>query len=121
MTEAKTHDVPVFESGQTFRINLSVEDDSGVTLLEARFRNEDEGSVGSVYRKVELGGGTHEMAVIEFQVDRDLSPGHYVCEYVALTDGQGHKSLFSTPGIEFRIEGDIEEHRGPALRDWSFA
>ena len=119
MAETETRDIPVFKGGQIVHLNMSVEDESGVTLLEARFRNEDESS-GGIYEKVELGGGTTETAVIEFRVD-EMAPGHYVCEYVALTDTQGNKSLHAVPGIEFRIEGDIEEHRGPALRDWSFA
>lgn len=119
MAETKTSNFPLFKSGQIFHLNLFVEDKSGVTLLEARFRNEDDSS-GSIYRKVELGGGTTETADIEFRVD-EMAPGHYVCEYVALTDAEGNKSLHAVPGIEFRVEGDAESHRGPALRDWSFA
>lgn len=118
MAETKTRNVPVFKSGQIVHLTLSVEDESGVTLLEARFRNEDE--IGSIYREVKLGGGTNEEAAIEFRVD-EMAPGHYVCEYVALTDAEGNKSLHAAPGIEFRVEGDAESRRGPALRDWSFA
>ena len=119
MAETKTRDVPVFKGDQVARLKLFVEDESGVTLLEARFRNEDESS-GGIYRRVRLGGGTSETVTLEFRVG-ELAPGHYVCEYVALTDAQGNKSLHSVPGIEFRVEGDIESHKGPALLDWSFA
>jgi hypothetical protein len=119
MTETKTRDVPVFKGDQVVHLNLYVEDESGVTLLEARFRNEDESS-GSIYKRVELNGGTTETAVIEFRID-EMTPGHYVCEYVALTDAQGNKSLHAVPGIEFHVEGDAESRKGPALRDWSFA
>ncbi len=119
MTETRTRDIPVFKGDQIVHLNISVEDESGVTLLEARFRNEDESS-GGIYKKVELGGEATETAVIEFRVS-EMAPGHYVCEYVALTDAQGNKSLHAVPGIEFHVEGDIQEHRGPALRDWSFA
>lgn len=119
MAETKTRDVPVFKGDQVVHLKLFVEDESGVTLLEARFRNDDESS-GGIYQKVELGGGTSETAILEFRIG-ELVPGHYVCEYVAITDAQGNKSLHAMPGIEFRVEGDVESHKGPALRDWSFA
>jgi hypothetical protein len=119
MAETKTRDIPVFKNGQVVHLKLDVEDESGVSLLEARFRNEDDSS-GGIYRRVELDGGTNERADIEFRID-EMAPGHYVCEYVALTDAEGNKSLHAVPGIEFRVEGDRESHRGPALRDWSFA
>jgi hypothetical protein len=118
-TETTTRDVPVFKNGQIVHLNLLVEDESGVVLLEARFRNEDNSSA-DFYQRVELSGGTTETAVIEFRVD-EMAPGHYVCEYVALTDAEGNKSLHAVPGIEFHVEGDAESHKGPALRDWSFA
>ncbi len=119
MTQTTATDIPVFKSDEVARLNLFVEDEQGVTLLEARFRNEDD-SAGSVYQRVELGGSPTETAVIEFRIN-EMVPGHYVCEYVALTDGDGNKSLHAAPGIEFHVEGDAESHKGPALRDWSFA
>jgi hypothetical protein len=67
---------------------------------------------------VELGGDTIEKASIEFRID-EMVPGHYVCEYVALTDAEGNKSLHAVPGIEFRVEGGAEGRKGPALRDWA--
>ena len=61
------------------------------------------------------------MAAVELRVDEDLPPGDYVCEYVALTDGHGNRSLVARPGIEFRVEGDAGEREGLALLDWSLA
>lgn len=121
MTDTKTNNVPTYEYGDTFRIMLEVSASSGVERVEARFTNESGESVKSIHRSLELEGETIATAVIEIHVDDDLPPGEYVCEYVALTDREGRKSLFAAPGIEFRVEGDAESHKGPALRDWSFA
>lgn len=60
------------------------------------------------------------MAAFTFDVE-ELAPGHYVCDYVALTDALGNTSLYSAPGIEFRVEGDGKDYEGPALLHWSFA
>jgi hypothetical protein len=121
MADTKTNNVPVFERGATIRIELRVSDSSGVSRVETRFRTESEESVRSIYRSVTLEGETDAVAVIELQVDEDLPPGDYVCEYVALTDRKGNQSLIAAPGIEFRIEGSTEDRQGPALLDWSFA
>lgn len=121
MAETETKSVPTFEHGDAFRIVLNVSDSSGVSRVEIRFRNESEESVRSVYRSVELNGEPDAEAVVEVRVDKDLPPGYYVCEYVALTDRKGNQSLFATPGIEFRVEGSNEDLQGPALLNWSFA
>lgn len=121
MDSTKTNNVPVFEHGATIRIELRVSDSGELSRVEARFRNESEESVESIYRSVDLEDGADGPPIIELQVDENLPPGDYVCEYIAFTDKQGHKSLVAAPGIEFRIEGSAEEHQGPALLDWSFA
>lgn len=121
MAEAKTRDVPTFEVGGTIRIELQVSDSSGISRVEARFRNESEESVKSIYRSVTLEGETDALVVMELQVDEGLPPGDYVCEYVALTDQKGNQSLIAAPGIEFRVEGDAEDRQGPALLNWSIA
>jgi hypothetical protein len=121
MAETKTNNVPTFEHGDAFSIVLEVRDSDGVSRVEIRFRNESGESVKSIYRSVELEGETDAEAVIEVRADDDLPPGHYVCEYVALTDNKGDQSLIVTPGIEFRVEGSTEDRQGPALLNWSFA
>lgn len=121
MASSNTNDVPVFKDGDVFRLVMHATDADGVSKVEARFRNESDKQVASIYRSVDLGGEPDAVAVIEFGVDEDLAPGHYVCDYVALTDARGNQSLVAAPGIEFIVEGDLEEHQGPALLDWSFA
>jgi len=121
MADTKANNVPVFERGDTVRLELRVSDSSGVSRVETRFRNESGESVRSVYRSVELEGETDALAVIELQVDEDLPPGDYVCEYVVLTDQKGNQSMIAAPGIEFRIEGSVEDRQGPALLNWSIA
>ncbi|PLS87312.1 MAG: hypothetical protein CYG60_02580 [Actinobacteria bacterium] len=119
--EHTKHDVPVFEDGDTIRLELRVGDDSGVARVETRFTNEGPESIKSVYRSVDLHGEKDTVAVIEFRVGEDLSPGNYSCEYIALTDNLGNRSVIAAPGIEFRVEGNLEDRQGPALLDWSFA
>ncbi len=121
MTEAKTRDVPTFQVGDAIRIELRVSDRSGVSRVETRFRVENNELVKSIYRSVALEGETEALAVIELQADENLPPGDYVCEYVAITDQKGNQSVIAAPGIEFRIEGDAEDHQGPMLLDWSVA
>jgi hypothetical protein len=121
MSDTKINNAPTFERGDRFSIVLRVSDSSGVTRVDIRFRNDSDESVKSIHRSVTLEGETEATAEIEFQVDEDLPPGDYVCEYVALTDQKGNQSLIAAPGIEFRVEGDMEEHRGPVLLDWSIA
>jgi len=121
MAETKTNEIPAFRHGDTVRIELHVQDDSGVSLVEVRFRNESVESVKSIYRSVTLENDADAFVVIDLYVGDELSPGEYVCEYVALTDGKGNKSLYAAPGIEFRVEGSAEEGRGPTLLDWSIA
>ena len=113
--------VPIFDNGDSFRLELEVSDASGVSRVEARFRNEQPTAANSIYRAVDLDGETDTVAVLEFQVDEDVPPGYYVCEYIALTDKLGNQSMFATPGIEFRVDGDAADRRGPELRKWSFA
>lgn len=113
--------VPIFDHGDAFRLELEVSDISGVSRVEARFRNEEPKSTNSIYKVAELDGETDTKAILEFGVDEDLPPGYYVCEYIALTDRLGNQSMFATPGIEFRVEGDAADRRGPELRKWSFA
>ncbi len=113
--------VPVFDHGDAFRIELEVSDESGVSRVEARFRNEEPESAKSVYRAVDLDGATDAVAVLEFYVDESLPPGNYACEYIALTDKLGNQSMFAAPGIEFRVEGSAADRQGPELRKWSFA
>lgn len=119
--EQTQHDVPVFEYGDAFRIELRVSDDSGVSRVEARFRNEMPESAKSVYRSVDLNGEKDALAVLEFEVGEELPPGNYVSEYIALTDKLGNQSVIAAPGIEFRVEGSPEDRQGPALLNWSFA
>ena len=121
MADTKTNNIPTFESGDAFRIMLEVSDSSGVSRVEIRFRNDSDESVKSIHRSITLEGETQATAEIEFRVGEDLPPGDYVCEYVALTDQKGNQSLIAAPGIEFRVEGDVEAHRGPVLLDWSIA
>lgn len=121
MADTKTHNVPTFRRGDAFSIVLRISDSSGLSRVEARFRNESAESAKSIYRSVELHGEADTTAEIEFEVDENLPPGDYVCEYVALTDREGNQSLFAAPGIEFRVEGDTKDRQGPALLDWSFA
>lgn len=121
MSDTKTNNVPTFERGDTFGIVLEVSDSSGVARVDIRFRNEGEESVKSIHRSVNLDGEPDTQVMIELQVDEDWPPGDYVCEYVALTDRKGNRSLYATPGIEFHVEGSTEDRQGPALLNWSFA
>ncbi len=121
MADTKTTNVPVFEHGDTIHLELRVSDSSGVSRVETRFRIEGGELVRSIYRSVELEGETDALAVIELRVDEDLPPGDYVCEYVALTDRKGNQSVIAAPGIEFRVEGSMEDRQGPALLNWSIA
>jgi hypothetical protein len=121
MTEMRTNHVPTFEPGDTIGIVLQVEDDSGVARVDVRFRVTDGASVQSVSRSVELEGQQHAEVDIKIEVDDAMPSGRYECEYVALTDTRGNKSLFAAPGIEFRVEGTAADHEGPALAGWRWA
>jgi hypothetical protein len=120
MTELASKDVHTFEPGDTFRIRFSASDDNGVAHAEIKFRNTSNRPVTSIRREMDLGGESEVTFSFDFEVDERLAPGHYVCEYIALTDKLGNTSLFTTPGIEFRIEGNEKVHEGPALLNWSF-
>ncbi len=121
MTEITAEGVPIFEAGDIIRLKFTATDDIGVAHAEIRFRNKSKRLVASIHREIDLGGEPEVTAEFVFDVSAELIPGDYVCEYVALTDNQGNKSLFATPGIEFRVEGDERDHEGPALLDLSFA
>ena len=116
-----TNGVPVFKDGDVIRLELHVTDSDGVTKAETRFRNDSEDQLTGIYRSVDLEGEPDAVAVIELRVDDDVPPGHYVCEYVALTDVRGNQSMLANPGIEFEVEGDLEKRKGPRLLEWSFA
>src|SRR5215211_987047 len=121
MTEIATENVPTFQPGDVIRLQFTATDDNGVVHAEIRFRNKSRRLVASVRREIDLEGGPEVTGEFVFDVGEELVPGEYVCEYVAITDKLGNKSLFSTPGIEFRVEGDTKEHEGPSLLDLSFA
>lgn len=121
MAEISTENVPTFEAGDSFRLKFTATDENGVAHAEIKFRNESKKLVASIRREVDLGGESEVTAEFNFDVNEELAPGHYVCEYIAFTDVLGNKSLFSKPGIEFYVEGDEKDHEGPALLDLSFA
>ena len=121
MAEAKVEHVPTFEAGDTIRLRFTASDDNGVARAEIKFRNKGKRLVAGVRREIELGGEPEVTAEFSLDVSRELPPGDYVCEYIAFTDTLVNTSLFSTPGVEFRIEGDEKDHEGPALLDLSFA
>lgn len=121
MAEMTTEETPTFEAGSVIRLRFTATDENGVAHAEIKFRNKSKRLVASIRREVELNGEPEVTADFSFDVDAELAPGHYVCEFVAFTDGLGNKSLISTPGIEFRVEGDEKDHEGPTLQNLSFA
>ena len=119
MTETTTN-ILTFGVGDVIRIELTVQDDSGVAEVEARFRYTDSSYFRYILRPVKLDGGTIETPIIEIEVTDDLASGDYVCEYLSFTDNNGNSSLVASPGIEFRIEGTSAETGGPELAGWQF-
>ncbi len=120
MTDTATNSIRVYERDEVVRLKLLVNDASGVSRIEIRFRNDSNTSVKGVHHSVEVPGETDAEVLVEIEPD-ELKPGDYVCEYIALYDLEDNRSLIVNPGIEFRVEGDEEEVRGPELRKWSFA
>jgi hypothetical protein len=121
MTEISTKGVPTFQTGDSFRLQFTATDENGIARAEIKFRNTSKRRVAAIRQEIDLAGEPEVTASFSFNVNEELAPGHYVCEYIAFTDNLGNTSLFSTPGIEFRIEGDEKDHEGPALLDLSFA
>lgn len=121
MAEMATEQIPTFEAGSIIRLRFTATDDNGVARAEIKFRNKSKKLVASIRREVDLNKDPEVTAEFSFDVDSELAPGHYVCEYIAFTDGLGNTSLISAPGIEFRVEGDERDHEGPTLRELTFA
>jgi hypothetical protein len=120
MADTTAQDIRVYEREEAVRLILVVNDASGVAKIDILFRNDSNSSAPNVQRTVELPGDIDAEVLIEIEPG-ELRPGNYVCEYIALYDSEHNRSLLVNPGIEFRVEGDEEEVRGPELRDWSFA
>lgn len=121
MTETIAKDTPTFKAEETVRLQFTATDDNGVARAEIKFRNEGKRRLASVRREIELSGEPEVTAEFEFRVGEELIPGHYVCEYIVLTNKLGNRSIVATPGIEFYVAGDERDHEGPELQSLSFA
>lgn len=121
MTETSTKNVPTFEAGDIVRIQFTATDDNGVAHAEIKFRNKGKRRLAGIKREIELSGEPEVTAEFTFDVGEELIPGHYVCEYIVLTDKLGNRSIDTAPDVEFHVAGDERDHEGPRLRDLSFA
>ncbi len=118
MTE-ETKQVPTYRLGDTIKIVLDVSDRSGVEEVRANFV-----LITDVTRDFTLHAeaqGQHNASlVLEVEVTENMAPGEYYCQYVALYDTKGNKSLVSRPGIELYIEDIPGDHEGPKLESWHY-
>ncbi|MBX6764663.1 MAG: hypothetical protein AB1425_13320 [Actinomycetota bacterium] len=101
--------------GDTITLELDLRDSSGVSRVDALFREDASGRVISMHGD---GGGEKEVTVrLEVGLTDETFPGEYRCRFVDAYNTRGGKDTHH-PDIRFRVQMFPAEGGGPELVEW---
>ena len=101
--------------GDTIRVELDLQDQSGVVTVSASFFETKAGYLPSMHGE---GEDQREVTVILAEdVIENTLPGEYRCKDVTVYDTHHNRSIF-TPDIRFRVEDSPGDHEGQKLVGW---
>jgi hypothetical protein len=110
----------VYRLGDTIRLELDVEDPSGVALVQAHFAH-TERSDACIRMVKNVGKETSAKVVLEHVVTRSTAPGEYRCSWIyradAVSNGSSRDSL---EHLGFRVE-HAGDHEAPEITDARFS
>ncbi len=104
-----------YSLGDTIRVELDLQDESGVLTVSATFYETESGHGFSIHGEGE--GRTEVTVVLAEEVTDKTLPGEYRCKDVTVYDTHYNRSTF-TPDIRFRVENVPGDHEGPKLVGW---
>jgi hypothetical protein len=107
--------VRTYTAGETVTLELDLRDPSGVSQVDALFREDSSGRVISMRGD---GGGEKEVTVrLEAELTDETFPGAYRCQSVDAYSSQGGKDTYY-PDVRFRVQPFPAEGGGPELVEW---
>ncbi len=115
-------EIPTYGPGDTVRVELDLEDASGIATVLARFGEVETGGgrEGQYFILTGDGGGkTQATVTISGEVPNKILAGEYKCTELSATDVHGNVT-YHAPDIRLRIEAPPGDFAGPELTDWRF-
>ncbi len=114
---------PSYQPGDTIRLELDLQDESGVGEVYARFVHEDASGAGGEREYVSLtgnGAGQTEVTVLMTgTAGSNILAGEYRCLEVGAKDILGNMQ-WHHPDIRIRIEAPSSDAEGPEITGWRF-
>ncbi len=104
-----------YSLGDTIRIELDLQDESGVLTVGITFYEVKTGHSFSMHGEGE--GYANATVVLTEKVTDKTLPGEYRCKDVTVYDTHYNHRAF-TPDIRFRVEDFPGDHEGPELAGW---
>jgi hypothetical protein len=112
---ANDKQIPTYSLGETIRLELDLQDQSGVLTVNVTFYETRSGHGFSMRGD---GEGRSEVTVVLTQKITDKTlPGEYRCKEVTVYDTHYNYTTFA-PDIRFRVENALGDHEGPNLIGW---
>jgi len=108
-----TKQIPMYEPGDIIRIQLKVNDESGVGEVSANFSLRGDRS-GKIVMYGNGEGKETATIILEAEVTEKTVPGNYHCFYISLEDTKGNKRLADSD-VEFSVEGAAGDQEAPEL------
>ena len=104
-----------YSLGDTLRVELDLQDESGVLTVSATFHETKSGHGFSMRGDGE--GQTKVTVVLTEKVTDKTLPGEYRCKEITVYDTHFNYMTF-TPDICFHVENPLGDHEGPKLVGW---
>jgi hypothetical protein len=121
--EAMPDDLPPYGPGDTIRLELDLQDDSGVGEVYAHFVHEAVSGGGGerdyVSSSGEGSGKIEKTMLIRGMVGDNTLAGEYRCIEIRATDVLSNEK-WHHPEIRFRIEAPPTDAKGPEIAGWRF-
>ena len=107
-----------YSPDKPIRVELDLEDDSGVTEVVVLFRRKvlDHPTI----RLVGDGEGQKEFSLqLTQEVTDKVAPGEYYCDRIEVEDIHGNRGVVEAPeGLEFKIENVEGDYKEPRITGW---
>lgn len=104
-----------YTAGDTITLELGLRDSSGVSRIEALFREDASGRVMSTHGG---GGGEKEATVkLKAKITEEVFSGKYWCRFVDAYNLRGGKDTYH-PDVRLRVQMFLAEAGVPELTDW---
>ena len=106
----------IYRPGDTIRLEVDVEDPSGVKLVQVQFAH-SENREAYIRINENFDPPQNGTVVLEYPVTENTVPGEYRCAFIYREDTVGNHSSDNTPEhLRFRVEDASGDHEAPELK-----